>query len=115
MELAVFVDPPERRAEVVRSLDEEAAGVRRQPREPCARIQLQHVLDPLQRHRQRLLGAVDAGGVLDQPLLGKDLHLLADIVGRAPGAQAVRIDGIGRHVGAVGRLDDGVEPRRERR
>jgi hypothetical protein len=47
VELVVFVDAPEGRREIVRVLDQEPAGVLRQPCESGSRVELEHVLRSL--------------------------------------------------------------------
>ena len=116
VELVVLVDSPECGR---RGRSSARRGSRRYPRasraRPGPRVEPQRVLDPLERHRQRLLRPVRADGELAEPILDEAIHLPLQRRGRRPGAQAVGIDRIGRHVGAIGRVDDGVELRGQRR
>ena len=117
MEAPVRVDALERRGKVVGVVDQEAAGLLRQRAETRRGVLVQQERAALEVGRARA-AAVPLGDHLQALIVVADAAQLGEAArGRgllAVQPQALRVDGVDRHVAAVGGVDHGAELRLER-
>jgi hypothetical protein len=114
VEAAVFLDPPERGADVVGVTNEEAARVLGERRKAALRVEREEVFRALHGLGVRTVCRVVTERDLPQPIIRRLLELLAGVVERARGPKPVGVHGVDTDVRSVRRFDEGLELRAHR-